>query len=153
MTTAVDTNILFDIALSQPSKDASAEALIQAKSEGALIIGDVVYSELAGRFDWQEDLDAFLTDLEIELLRSTRRALHLAGVAWRQYARSRAPFSCPQCGAEVQATCHRCGSPLARRQHVLADFLIGAHAQALAGRLLTRDRGYYARYFPGLVLV
>lgn len=49
--------------------------------------------------------------------------------------------------------CAACGRPLASRQHIASDFLIGAHAQVLADRLATRDRGFYGSYFAGLPLM
>jgi predicted nucleic acid-binding protein len=39
------------------------------------------------------------------------------------------------------------------RSRMVADFLIGAHAQIECDRLLTRDRGFYRKYFKGLKVI
>jgi hypothetical protein len=39
------------------------------------------------------------------------------------------------------------------RSRILADFLMGAHAQTQANRLLSRDRGFYGKLFPSLQVV
>jgi predicted nucleic acid-binding protein len=130
MITAVDTNVLLDILL--PNDDfyeASADALQDAASEGSLVISDIVYAELCIHFETQRDCDAFLEDNEIRVQALVRESHFLASRAWRTYR---------QQGG--------------KRARILADFLIGAHAQKQATRLLSRDRGFYRKLFPSLDL-
>ncbi|MBM2827164.1 MAG: nucleotide-binding protein [Dehalococcoidia bacterium] len=154
MITAVDTNILLDVLIPDaPKSEGSEAALLQALRSGAIVIGETVYAELAAHFLDREDLERFLGDTGIRLEPSTPEALHLAGQTWREYLRRRpSSLVCPQCGSPQEVQCVRCGANLQPRQHLLADFLIGAHALVLTDRLLTRDRGYYSTYFPRLAL-
>lgn len=154
MITAVDTNILLDVLIPDAAHGEESErALGEAAQTGALLISEPVYAELAAHFAGQEPLDRFLTDTGIRLEPSGAEALYRAGRAWSEYLRRRpATLACAQCGAAQDVRCDQCGASIQPRQHVVADFLIGAHALAHADRLLTRDRGYYATYFTDLAL-
>ncbi|MBM3933016.1 MAG: type II toxin-antitoxin system VapC family toxin [SAR202 cluster bacterium] len=155
MITAIDTNIVLDVLISgAPHGDSSEQLLEDAARSGATIISEPVYSELAANFSQVNDLEEFLSEASIRVHRSGAEALFLAGKAWQSY-RQRRPsrMICASCGAMAAVSCVSCNSPLAQRQHVLADFQIGAHAIVHADRLLTRDRGYYRTYFPELILV
>jgi predicted nucleic acid-binding protein len=129
MITAIDTNILLDILIpNETFYDASASAL-QDSATGSLVICDVVYAELCIQFDSQRDCDDFLKSNEIGVQALTREAHFLASRVWRTYR-------------------ERGG----KRTRILADFLVGAHAQAQATRLLSRGRGFYRLLFPSLEL-
>jgi predicted nucleic acid-binding protein len=154
MITAVDTNILLDVLIPDaPQGDSSERLLAEVLRAGAVIISEPVYAELAAHFSEQAELDRFLSDTGLRLERSRPEALYRAGSGWSEYLRRRpAPLACPQCGAAQDVRCQRCGASVQTRQHVVADFVIGAHALVQSDRLLTRDRGYYATYFPALKL-
>ena len=153
MTAAVDTNILLDILLPDPQyRDTSRDCLKKGMKEGAIVICELVYSELSTFFTKKRELDACLEDLNITLKSSTRDSLFKAGEAWKEYLKNRDPdIQCTACGNTMKVNCNKCGQPLSRR-HILSDFIIGAHAKVLADTLITRDRGIYKGYFKDLTL-
>ena len=130
MITAVDTNILLDVLVpNEEFFEASANALQEAANEGSLVISDIVYAELCVHFETQKECDDFLESNDIRVQALTREASFLASRTWRTYRK--------QGGQRMQ---------------ILADFLIGAHAQKQARCLLSRDRGFYRKLFPALKL-
>lgn len=129
--TIVDTNILLDLVTDDPVwAEWSIAQLDAASFNGPVLINDVVYAELAVRYDRIEDLEAFLDQAGIEVAAIPREALFLAGKIFAQYRRSGG-----------------------MRTGVLPDFFIGSHAAVSRLPLVTRDVGRYRTYFPSLVLV
>ena len=131
MISAVDTNILLDVFL--PDKrfaEESARLLKVAYDEGALIICDIVYAELVPQFGNGRALEDALGTLHVSVSPSTTDSAFLAGERWGHYRKSGGT-----------------------RERIITDFLIGAHASIKAGRFLTRDRGFYASYFPELSIL
>lgn len=152
MITAIDTNILLDILIPDQTHFASSKKLLdEYVTEGQLIICELVYAELASQFFDEQELQAFLSDTGIRIAPSSEKALHLAGRSWKAYVRNKKiTFQCPVCGKAISLTCPECKSPIKRRQHIISDFIIGAHALVHAELLLSRDRGFYKTYFKDL---
>ncbi|MBW2310371.1 MAG: type II toxin-antitoxin system VapC family toxin [Deltaproteobacteria bacterium] len=131
MITAVDTNILLDVFL--PDKKFapnSAKLLKLAYDEGALIICDIVYAELVPQFEARSLLEGTLETMNVTLVSVDIDVAFLAGEKWSLYRKSGG-----------------------KRERIISDFLIGAHASVKADRLLTRDRGFYRSYFPEVEIV
>ncbi len=128
MITAVDTNVLIDV-LTADAKfgPMSAEAIRASLARGSLVACDVVFAETAAIFGNTRLASAALEKLGLAFSATDREVSLSAASAWRSY-RARG----------------------GRRERIAADFLIGAHALAVADRLLTRDRGFYRSYFRAL---
>lgn len=128
MITSVDTNVLIDIFRSDsPHHTQSQTWLRGAYDAGAIIVCDIVYAELAPFFRSRSQLDEALGDVNAVVSPIDSSIAYQAGTRWMQYRRAGGP-----------------------RTRIIADFLIGAHALAVADLFLTRDRGFFSTYFPEL---
>jgi predicted nucleic acid-binding protein len=131
MITAIDSSVLLDVLLDDPTYCAhSAEVLRAAHADGALIVCPVVWAETRAAVRRPEALDEAFRRIGIAFDPFDQPCAELAGDIWRDYRR-------------------RGGS----RTYLVPDILVGAHAQVRAGRLVTRDRGFLKVCFKNLVVV
>jgi predicted nucleic acid-binding protein len=156
MITAVDTNILLDLLIPDEEFILASKKLLDKYSEkGQLIICEAVYAELASQFDSAQEIKNFLSDTGMKLVYSNEDSLYLAAERWKDYSRKRkkkGKLQCPACGQKMQFFCSKCKRPFLFRQHIISDFIIGAHAITHADLLLTRDRGFYKTSFNDLMI-
>lgn len=130
MITAVDTSVLIAIAKGEANAGRWADLLAGAGAEGEVIVCDIVAAELFALFLDEEKFQRTLGGLGITFRPTSIEAAKLAGRIFRSYRSEGGP-----------------------REHLIPDFLIGAHAQRQADRLAAIDRGYLRRYFPRLRLL
>jgi predicted nucleic acid-binding protein len=131
MTTAIDSNILFDVFLPDPVFEKSSRQAVEKYSQlGGLTIAEPVYAELAAWFPAQAALDNMLAELEIVVEPVSRDGAFAAGRAWKKYREG---------GGQ--------------RNRIMTDFLIGGHAFVHSNALLSRDRGFYKSYFSSVRII
>lgn len=130
MISALDTNVLLDVLIPNPEWFGSSLNRVQAAAQrGSLVVCDIVYAELCGHFRTQRECDAFLAENAIRIDRVSQRSAFAASEAWRRYRMAGG-----------------------RRERILPDFLIGAHALHEASCLISRDAGFYRQYFISLTV-
>ncbi|MBW8844855.1 MAG: type II toxin-antitoxin system VapC family toxin [Burkholderiales bacterium] len=128
---AVDASVLVDVLTGDAAYgEASAQALALALSEGEVVISEAVAAEVQTLLDTRETVMDALNEFGIRFDAIQEAAAVRAGHMQRRY-RDRG----------------------GRRERVVADFLIGAHALLQCKALITRDDGFFRDYFKGLRLI
>jgi predicted nucleic acid-binding protein len=127
MVTAVDSSVLLDVVTDDPHwADASEAALRRADRDGSLVISECVLAEISPAIG-ADRVAEFLRDWNLRFQPATEESARLAGRNFATYlARG------------------------GKGGRIVPDFLIAAHAQIHADRLLVRDRGYLRDYFKQL---
>jgi predicted nucleic acid-binding protein len=129
--TLVDTNVLLDVTEKDTSWFAwSSRHIADSADDGSIVVNQIIYSELAAGYASLEALDAMLRQEGFRREHVPWDAAYMAGLAFLTYRQRGGTRTSP-----------------------FPDFFIGAHAAVRGYRLLTRDRGYYAKYFPTLDVI
>ncbi|MGH7965814.1 MAG: type II toxin-antitoxin system VapC family toxin [Candidatus Binatia bacterium] len=127
----VDSCIVTDLA--DPESDWfewSASTLESLEPTGTFVINPIIYAECSIGYDSIEEIEGFIARLGFALRPIPREALFLAGKAYVAYRKK-----------------------AGRKENVLPDFFIGAHAAVEQLSLITRDKRRFATYFPTVTLI
>ena len=128
---AVDTSVLIDLLGGDPRFATPPRRACARRSRvGDVVVCDAVVAEMHAVLDASESTMDSIASLGIRYLPVSEPAAVRAG--------------------EMQRRFRQRGG---RRERVIADFLIGAHAMMQCSGLITRDAGFFRDYFKGLKVI
>ena len=131
----IDSNVLIDIfGDEQEWRTWSGHAVESASIESALAVSIISIAEVAPRLGSLDRFNENIGILGAGVQDVTHEGAFLAGQAFSQYR-------------------HRRKAGDTRLTSVLPDFFIGAQAQLLRAKILTRDPRFYRAYFPEVPLI
>ena len=128
---ALDSSVLIDVLIADPDyADASETAIADALAASDVVVCDAVVAEVQAMLDTSVNLMDTLETLGIRYQPGTEQAAMRAGHMNKRF-RARG----------------------GRRERVVADFLIGAHAMLQCTAQITRDAAFFHDYFKGLKII
>jgi predicted nucleic acid-binding protein len=131
----VDSNVWIDIIQRDPVwLDWSLAHLDMAAQTDELAINAIIFAELAPNFETSVQLMQFVKASKAKAVPLSYDCVYLAGCTHLKYRQSKRTRRTSVVG-------------------VLADFFIGAQAQAEGMTILTRDSARYKTYFPKVTLI
>jgi len=128
---AVDSSVLIDVLIGDAKFGEASEACIaEALASEDVVVCDAVVAEVQAMLDSSVSLIDTLAPLGVRYLPTQEAAAMRAGHMNKRF-RARG----------------------GKRERVVADFLIGAHALLQCGGLITRDDAFFRDYYKGLKLI
>lgn len=131
----VDSNILIDLfSHDRQWMKWSRDRLAECGTNDQMAINQIVVADVAPQFAQLQSFLDWIATFNLGLLEFDLEAAFCGGSAFNAYRQRRR-------------------ASLENAKSIIADFLIGGHAQVLGATILTRDPRFYRTYFPAVPLI
>jgi len=125
----IDTSILVGLLTDEETSDWVQKTLDEARPVGGVFINQIIFSEICALFESAQEVNTLL-DGVVDLVELNWQCAFPAGKAYRLY-KSRG----------------------GKKERMLPDFLIAAHAASLGWTLVTNNPADVRHYFPRLKII